>query len=125
MIAGNYAIFSYDSALDTGNGGLHVTGQIPITELLDSIAGATSQGVMLYRGPTLWTALQPGTTSQVLLGGTTPSWSSISTVLDVALGSSIGNIGYRTSLGWVGLPIAPTSGWVLKSTGTLPTWAAP
>lgn len=114
LVAQNYAIFAYDSALDSGNGGFHVIGQLPASEILDQIT--TSQGAILYRGVSVWTGLQPGTSLQMLLSGTTPSWASLSSLLDSAVGTSVGSLIMRGASTW-GMLQPGASGTHLTSQG--------
>lgn len=120
---------------------------------LDAIG--STQGDVLYRGASGWNALAPGTSGQVLTTGGTganPSWTTaglpsiasghvigngtgstaaaadttISAILDQALGNAQGDVIYRGSAGWSVL--APgTSGQVLQTGGASanPSWVTP
>lgn len=114
LVDNNYVTLAYDSALDSGTGGWHLVSQLPVTQFLDMISQTT--GAMIYRTSVSWTGLIPGSSVQVIHGGTTPSYISVSGLLDAAIGSSVGMIATRTSVGWVGLT-AGASGTRLTSQG--------
>lgn len=122
LIADNMATFSYDSALNSGVGGWHLVSMIPVTEMLDLIGN--TRGDIPYRASASWAALGVGNGSQVLLGGTDPSWASITAVLDTFAGAtSIGAILTRGASGWA--VVQPgASGTVLTSqgVGSIPVW---
>jgi len=53
----------------------------------------SSAGRVLYDSATAWTALAAGTSTQVLHGGTAPSWASVSLTADVSGSLPVGNGG--------------------------------
>ncbi len=120
VAAGNMVVVAYDSALNTGAGGFHLLSVVPVSEILDLIS--TSQGALLYRNASVWTALQHGTSLQILESGTTPAWTSISTLLDQTMSSVSGAVAQRGSSGWSGaapgtsLQILSGAGFVSLST---------
>lgn len=100
--------------LGLGNGG---TGQTTAPAAFDALAPTTTQGDIVYRNATTNTRLAAGTATQVLHGGTTPSWSSISLTTDVSGTLAIGN-------GGTGVATTPTNGQLLIGNGTNYTLAA-
>lgn len=96
----------------------------PLANSLSSVIDssiASTQGDILYRNGTIWTALPPGTSGQVLsTGGTAanPSWTTVSgtgTVTNVATNNGLAG-GPITSSGTIGLATIAT-GNVLAYTG--------
>lgn len=119
LSTGNYRVVSYQpastSALPTiaSNTGLvNITGgaatpsATTLTAWIDSAIGNT-QGSILYRGASTWSALAPGTSGQALLAqgaGANPIWSTL-------VASQTGNSGkYLTTNG-------TTTSWATISTG--------
>lgn len=103
-------------------------GPTTLTAYLDDIFGS-SQGTVLYRAGTVWTALAPGSSGEFLQtagASANPSWASAvsSSVLDSVFGSTQGNILYRSSSVWTVLPPG-TVGQVLQTggAGANPSWA--
>lgn len=125
IVQNNLIEWVYDSALNSGSGGFHLTSSVPITELLDTISAV--QGAMLYRGASAWGALSPGTSLQALAtagASQNPFWASISTLLDL-LATTRGDIIYRGASAWSAL--APgTSLQILATAGSSqnPFWAS-
>ncbi len=93
--------------------------------ILDTFGTAT--GSMLYRGASNWQALTAGTNATILRSnGTTsaPSWSTLSTLIDAAVGSSSqGSLLFRGSSGWQNLSPGAV-GQILQTqgAGANPTW---
>ncbi len=106
------------------NGGIP-TDAAGMSALLDLLGAA--RGDVIYRGPTLWTVLAPGTNHSILQTGgaaADPSWETMSQALD-RISATQGSIIYRNATGWVAL--APgTLGYVLTTAGAgdNPQWAA-
>lgn len=98
-----------------------------ISDTLDAQLG-TTQGTIAYRNGTVWTAVGPGTTGQLLKStgaASNPIFDSIATILDT-ISSTQGTILYRNNTTWVTL--APgTSGQYLQTlgAGANPAWASP
>lgn len=101
-----------------------------IQTLLDGIS--TTQGTVLYRSATGWSALSPGTSGQFLKtngSGANPSWGTVTTSIQTdldSISSTRGTILYRGASGWTSLTPG-TSGHVLQTNGSGadPSWAAP
>jgi hypothetical protein len=103
-----------------------------LTSIIDTIIGAT-QGQVLYRSGTVWTALNPGTAGQVLTTGgaaANPSWTSVGgtgTVTNVATNNGVTG-GPITTTGTIGLAsistgnvLANVSGISAAPSATTPT----
>jgi hypothetical protein len=103
-----------------------------LTSIIDSVIGAT-QGQVLYRSGTVWTALSPGTAGQVLTtagAAANPSWTSVGgtgTVTNVATNNGVTG-GPITTTGTIGLAsistgnvLANTSGISAAPSATTPT----
>ena len=119
-----YAILSNTSnvsAVPTGNS---------LSSILDAVIGS-SQGSLIYRSGTQWTALSPGTAGQVLKTGGTganPSWTTISGTGTV---TSVDASGGTTGLSFSGGPVTVSGTLTLGGTlgvanggtalGTVPT----
>lgn len=106
IVSGNLITVAYDSALNSGAGGFHLLSQIPSSLALDAIG--STQGDILYRGSSSWSALTAGTSLQVLItqgSGANPAWSGISAVMMGV--SSATNYLFRMTTG--GLSAAPIS----------------
>lgn len=88
-----------------------------VSTTIDQIG--STQGQILYRSATAWSALSPGTTGQLLRtngAAANPSWASLSSILDI-IGSTRGAVIYRGASAWAIL--APgTNGDVLTSNGS-------
>ena len=70
------------AALDIAYGG---TGQTNKTDAFNSLSPMSAAGDLIYGGPSgSGTRLAPGTSTQILHGGTTPSWSAVSLMADVS-----------------------------------------
>jgi hypothetical protein len=127
---------------------------VSMTAMLDAGIGAT-QGQIIYRSATGWTALAPGTSGYFLATGgasANPSWqpsaissvpnlrivsnisgsptqptgNTLSNILDAIISAVRGTIIYRTNSGWTGL--APgVSGQYLTTRGATndPFWSTP
>lgn len=101
------------SSLNTGQGG---------TGLTTYTAGDT----LYYGAGTTFSKLAIGATSTIMLSnGTSPTWSTVTAVLDT-IGSTQGQILYRGAASWAVLPTG-TSGNVLTTggVGANPSWVAP
>jgi hypothetical protein len=121
LVLNNFAVFAFDSTLNSGAGGFHLLSMIPVTEMLDLIGG--TRGNLLARGSATWGALAVGNSSQVLAGGTDPAYSSLSAVLDNYFGTAPGTVLQRGMTVWVAAPPG-ASGTVLTSQGsaTIAAW---
>jgi hypothetical protein len=85
----------------------HVSGTLPIANGgtngttaaagFDNLAPTTTQGDIIYRNATTNTRLAAGTTSQVLIGGTTPSWGAVTLTSMVTGTLPVGNGGTGTA----------------------------
>lgn len=81
--------------LSIANGG---TGQTSKTAAFDALSPLTTAGDILYGGASgTGTRLAAGTSSQVLIGGTTPSWSSVSLSSMVSGNLPVANLGSGTN----------------------------
>lgn len=82
------------SLLANISGGSAAPAANTLTAIIDAVLGST-QGDVLYRNGTVWTALAPGTSGQVLTTGgaaANPSWTSVAgtgTVTNVATGTGL------------------------------------
>lgn len=77
----NLATVANNSLLANVTGSTNPPSATTASAFLDSVFGST-QGETLYRGGSLWSALAPGTSGQVLTtggGGANPSWTSTTT----------------------------------------------
>jgi hypothetical protein len=103
-----------------------------LTSIIDTVIGAT-QGQVLYRSGTVWTALSPGTAGQVLTtagAAANPSWTTVTgtgTVTNVATNNGVTG-GPITTTGTIGLAsistgnvLANTSGISAAPSATTPT----
>jgi hypothetical protein len=92
-----------------------------LTAIIDAIIGST-QGQVLYRSNTVWTALNPGTGGQVLTtggAGANPSWTSVGgtgTVTSIATNNGITG-GTITSSGTIGLATISTGNVLANVSG--------
>lgn len=104
---------------DAGNAISFVASAADASDLLDTITGADTQGVMLYRGAAGWAVIGPGSAGAILrMGGlgANPYYTSKSGLLD-EFGSARGSIVTRVNAVWDAL--APgTAGKVLTSNGS-------
>jgi hypothetical protein len=85
----------------------HVSGTLPVANGgtngttaaagFDNLAPTTTQGDIIYRGASSNTRLAAGTTSQVLIGGTTPSWGAVTLTTMVTGTLPVGNGGTGTA----------------------------
>lgn len=96
--------------------------------ILQVLAGATltTQGDLLTRDASNLARLAIGAANTLLSSdGTDPSWSTLSALIDAAIGSTRGSILYRGAAGWAALSPG-TAGQVLESqgAGADPQWAA-
>jgi hypothetical protein len=76
----------YDTNLNTFK--IAGTPVVTMSNMLDIIG--SSQGAIIYRSSTAWTALTAGTSAQTLIGGSAPQWGSIAgsgTVTNISFGS--------------------------------------
>ena len=107
-----------DTALSIANGG---TGQTTKSAAFNALSPMTAAGDLIYGGASgSGTRLATGTTTQVLHGGTTPSWAAVSLTADVSgtLPVANGGIGLTsTSANFVFA--GPTTG-----AAAAPTWRA-
>ena len=101
-----------------------------------NIAGGAAGGIPYQTGAGATSLLTAGTSAQVLISGTAPSWTNISslsvssastaTTATNLAGGTAGGVPYQTGAGTTGITAAGTAGNVLTSNGTsAPTWAAP
>lgn len=76
IATGNYILFIYDAALNSGAGGFHLVSTPPtVAQILNQVS--TTQGAIVYRGASTWTALAPGSVGQILETGgaaASPAW---------------------------------------------------
>lgn len=100
-------------------GGSAVPTDATLTAILDTISG--TEGVILYRGASAWTALSPGTSGQYLQtqgASAIPQWNSVTgtggTVTSIATNNGVTG-GTITGSGTIGLA-AITAGTVLANT---------
>lgn len=121
-IAGNATLaqlpsISNSSVLGNNSGGTAVPSTLSATNVLDFIA--TTQGDVLYRNGSIWTALPPGTNGQVLTSGgaaANVSWTTVTgtgTVTSVATNNGLTG-GTITTTGTIGLATI-TAGSVLAN----------
>lgn len=93
---------------------------------LDLTFGST-EGALIYRGPTVWSALEIGAANTLLASsGTVPEWEGLSALLDAVFGTTQGSLLYRDVGLWEAL--APgTAGFVLTAAGAGadPAWGSP
>ncbi len=121
-----------NSILSNITGGTAAPAANSLTSILDTIIDST-QGDVLYRSGTVWTALNPGTAGQVLTTGgasANPSWTSVGgtgTVTSIATNNGITG-GTITTSGTIGLATISTgnvlgnvSGISAVPTATTPT----
>ena len=106
------------TALSIGNGG---TGQTTKSAAFDSLSPMTTAGDLIYGGVSgTGTRLATGTTTQILHGGTTPSWSAVSLTADVSGTLPVGNGGTGLTSTSANFVFAgPTTG-----AAAAPTWRA-
>lgn len=108
---------SSSTVLGNNSGGTSVPSALSATNVLDFIG--TTQGNILYRNGTVWTALSPGTNGQVLATGgpaANPAWQTVTgtgTVTSVATNNGLTG-GPITTTGTVGLATI-TAGTVLAN----------
>lgn len=112
--------------IGNGTGAAGSPADSTLTSILDQAFGST-QGDILYRGASGWTAIGPGTAGQLLeTGGSNanPAWTAISGILD-GISATQGSILYRGASGWAALGPG-TSGQVLQTGGANanPSWVA-
>ena len=100
----------------------HVSGTLPIANGgtngttaatgFDNLSPTTTQGDIIYRNATTNTRLAAGTTSQVLIGGTTPSWGAVSltTMITGTLPVANGGTGTATAFTTGSVVFAGASG---------------
>jgi hypothetical protein len=92
-----------------------------LTSIIDSVIGST-QGQVLYRSGTVWTALNPGTAGQVLStngAAANPSWTTVTgtgTVTSVATNNGLTG-GTITSSGTIGLASVSTGNVLANVSG--------
>lgn len=123
-ISGNITLLQFPSisnntVLGNNSGLTAIPSALTATNILDFIA--TTQGDILYRNGSIWTALPPGTSGQVLSSGgaaANPSWATVTgtgTVTSVATNNGITG-GTITTAGTIGLATIAT-GNALAYTG--------
>lgn len=116
---GQLPTISNSSVLGNNSGGSSVPSALSATNVLDFIA--TTQGDILYRNASIWTALAPGTNGQVLTSGgaaANPTWTTVTgtgTVTSIATNNGLTG-GTITTTGTLGLATIAT-GNVLAYTG--------
>lgn len=114
---GQLPSISSGSVLGNNSGGTAVPSPLTTSNILDFIA--TTQGDVLYRNGSIWTALPPGTNGQVLTSGgaaANPSWTTVTgtgTLTSVATNNGITG-GTITTTGTIGLATI-TAGSVLAN----------
>lgn len=90
---------------------------------LDNTFGST-EGLLIYRGPTGWVSLPIGTAFEMLgTDGNAPEWVGLSGFLDGIFTNVQGSILYRAAGNWGSLPPS-TANWVLTTNGAgaNPNW---
>ena len=123
---------SNNSLLSNISGGTATPLANSLTSIIDNILGST-QGDVLYRSGTVWTALGPGTSGQVLTtagAAANPSWTTVTgtgTVTSIATNNGVTG-GTITTTGTIGLASISTgnvlgnvSGISAAPTATTPT----
>ena len=106
-------------------GGSAAPSDVTPSAILDTFG--TQTGSLLYRNTSSWQALTAGTNATILRSnGTTsaPSWSTLSTLIDAALGSSSqGSLLFRGATSWQNLSPG-TAGQLLQTqgSGANPAW---
>ena len=89
-----------------------------VSAVLD-VLGAEARGQILYRGATIWELLEPDTAGKLLVtngAAADPSWSTLSSTIDTAIGGTHGDILFRGAAGWERLGFG-TVGDVLSTNG--------
>lgn len=120
--AGNYAVFTYDSALNSGGGGFHVS--VPTSGGGVGTVTSVGSGTGLTGGPITGAgslSLASLTTLQILANITgstnTPTGNTLSAILDAVIGTTVGGVLVRGSSVWGGVdPLA--NALALRSTST-------
>lgn len=110
------APISTGNVLANVSGGSAAPSATTPTQVLDVIG--STQGNILYRSGTVWSALAPGTSGQVLMtpgAGSTPSWANTVSSIVVGVGLAGGTI---TTTGTVTLATAPPGGRLTNSSGS-------
>ena len=104
-------------------GGSASPSDVTPSAVLDLIG--SSGGSVLYRGASAWQSLNIGSNAQIFTSnGTAPYWSSLSPLIDAAVGGGAqGSILYRSSTVWTSLPPG-TAGQLLQTqgSGANPVW---
>ena len=104
-------------------GGSASPSDVTPSAVLDLIG--SSGGSVLYRGASAWQSLNIGSNAQIFTSnGTAPYWSSLSPLIDAAVGGGAqGSILYRSSTVWTSLPPG-TAGQILQTqgSGANPAW---
>ena len=104
-------------------GGSASPSDVTPSAVLDLIG--SSGGSVLYRGASAWQSLNIGSNAQIFTSnGTAPYWSSLSPLIDAAVGGGAqGSILYRSSTVWTSLPPG-AAGQLLQTqgSGANPTW---
>ena len=104
-------------------GGSASPSDVTPSAVLDLIG--SSGGSVLYRGASAWQSLNIGSNAQIFTSnGTAPYWSSLSPLIDAAVGGGAqGSILYRSSTVWTSLPPG-TAGQLLQTqgSGANPAW---
>lgn len=103
------------------NGG---TGQTSAAAAFNALSPMTTAGDIIYGGTSgAGTRLAAGTSSQVLIGGTTPSWGTVTNAMlagsiaaSKLVGSDIATVGTITSGVWTGTTIAIANGGTGQTT---------
>jgi hypothetical protein len=80
------------------------TADVLTSTTLDNTFG-TAQGIMLYRGATLWQSLAIGAANAIMTStGAIPAWGGLLALLDTLIGSTRGAVLYRGAAAWTQLP---------------------
>lgn len=117
------------SAITIAGTSTSLGGSITASAILDSIS--STQGTILYRGASGWSALSPGTSGHFLKtqgAGANPMWDAVAgsgSVATDAIWDAAGDLAVGTGANTAARLAIGTSGYVLTSNGTTATWSAP
>lgn len=117
---GQLPSISSGAVLGNNSGGTAVPSPLTASNVLDFIA--TTQGDVLYRNGSIWTALPPGTNGQVLTSGgaaANPSWTTVTgtgTVTNIATNNGLTG-GAITTTGTIGLATITAGSVMANITG--------
>jgi hypothetical protein len=98
---------------------------ITASQVLDTIT--STQGNIVFRGASAWSALTTGTTGSILRtngAAANPSWATLTSIIDL-IGSTRGNVLFRGASAWSALAVG-TTGQLLRTNGAGadPSWAS-